>query len=292
MYYNYYICKMKWHAVCSRFPMPKFSYMNKFAKRGIYSLLVMMLLLMASCTSYKKVPYLQNSKDYGQAVAEAVAYEPVIMPQDLLIITVVNPNDAAASMAYNLTSPSELNRNMSLTSQPTLQNYIVENDGCVSIPSVGRVKIGGLTIPQAENTIRESVKGFSSEPVVTVRFVDFKISVLGEVAAPGTYSIKNGKVNIFQALSLARDLTIYGMRENVKIIREGFGGAKEIVELNLNDAAILDSPYYYLQQNDVVYVTPNESKAKNSDIGSSTSLWFSATSILISLVSLLYNILK
>lgn len=283
---------MKWHAVCSRFPMPKFSYMNKFAKRGIYSLLVMMLLLMASCTSYKKVPYLQNSKDYGQAVAEAVAYEPVIMPQDLLIITVVNPNDAAASMAYNLTSPSELNRNMSLTSQPTLQNYIVENDGCVSIPSVGRVKIGGLTIPQAENTIRESVKGFSSEPVVTVRFVDFKISVLGEVAAPGTYSIKNGKVNIFQALSLARDLTIYGMRENVKIIREGFGGAKEIVELNLNDAAILDSPYYYLQQNDVVYVTPNESKAKNSDIGSSTSLWFSATSILISLVSLLYNILK
>ena len=283
---------MKWHAVCSRFPMSKFSYMNKFAKRGIYSLLVMMLLLMASCTSYKKVPYLQNSKDYGQAVAEAVAYEPVIMPQDLLTITVVNPNDAAASMAYNLTSPSELNRNMSLTSQPTLQNYIVENDGCVSIPSVGRVKIGGLTIPQAENTIRESVKGFSSEPVVTVRFVDFKISVLGEVAAPGTYSIKNGKVNIFQALSLARDLTIYGMRENVKIIREGFGGAKEIVELNLNDAAILDSPYYYLQQNDVVYVTPNESKAKNSDIGSSTSLWFSATSILISLVSLLYNILK
>ena len=283
---------MKWRAVCCRFPKPKLNNMNKFAKRGLLSMLVMMMLFMASCTSYKKVPYLQNSREYSQAVAEAVAYEPVIMPQDLLTITVVNPNDAAASMAYNLTSPSELNRNMSLTSQPTLQNYIVEADGCVSIPSVGRVKIGGLTIPQAEKLVRESVKGFSTEPVVTVRFVDFKVSVLGEVAVPGSYTVKNGKVNIFQALALARDLTVYGMRDNVKVIREGFDGTKEIVELNLNDAEVLNSPYYYLQQNDVVYVTPNESKARNSDIGSSTSLWFSGTSILISLTSLLYNILK
>lgn len=127
---------------------------------------------------------------------------------------------------------------------------------------------------------------------MTVRFVDFKVSVLGEVAAPGTYSVKNGKVNIFEALALARDLTVYGMRDNVKIIREDKSGKKNIYEVNLNDANILTSPYYYLQQNDVVYVTPNKSKAKNSDIGSSTSLWFSATSILISLTSLMYNILK
>jgi polysaccharide export outer membrane protein len=93
-------------------------------------------------------------------------------------------------------------------------------------------------------------------------------------------------------LALARDLTVYGMRENVKIVRENDKGEKAVYEVNLNDANILTSPYFYLQQNDVVYVTPNKSKAKNSDIGSSTSLWFSATSILISLTSLLYNILK
>ena len=137
------------------------------------------------------------------------------------------------------------------------------------------------------------VKGaFDSSPVVTVRFADFKVSVLGEVTAPGSYTVKNGKVNVFQALALARDLTIYGMRENVKLIRENAEGKREIVELNLNDASLLNSPYYYLCQNDVLYVTPNKSKAKNSDIGSSTSLWFSATSILVSLTSLMYNILK
>ena len=93
-------------------------------------------------------------------------------------------------------------------------------------------------------------------------------------------------------MALARDMTIYGQRENVKIIREDNAGRKEVVELNLNDTSILNSPYYYLQQNDVVYVTPNKSKSKNSDIGSSTSLWFSGTSIFISLISLLYNILN
>ena len=133
---------------------------------------------------------------------------------------------------------------------------------------------------------------FVEKPVVTVRYHNFKISVLGEVTSPGTYSVPNGKVTVFEALALARDLTIYGRRDNVKLIRENAEGIKEIHEINLNDVAVLTSPYYYLQQNDVLYVTPNKAKAKNSDIGNSTSLWFSATSILISLTSLLYNILR
>ena len=251
------------------------------------------LLLISSCTSYKQVPYLQNSSEFASIEQTAEVYEPRIQPQDLLTITVINPENLNSSMPYNLTAPMDISRTGALTSQPTMQNYLVDSEGYVTIPSVGAVKIGGLTVSEAEAAIFDKVKGaFSATPVVTVRFVDFKISVLGEVTAPGTFTIKNGKVNILQALALARDLTIYGMRENVKLIRESENGKKEIVELNLNDAAILNSPYYYLQQNDIVYVTPNESKAKNSDIGSSTSLWFSATSILISLTSLLYNILK
>ncbi len=251
------------------------------------------LMLMASCTSYKKVPYLQNSADYNAVSREATIHEPRIQPQDLLTITVVNPENLSASLPYNLTAPGDMSRGGSLTSQPSLQNYLVDTEGYVNIPSVGEVKIAGLTTSEAEAVIFEKVKGaFSNPPAVTVRFVDFKISVLGEVAAPGTFVIKDGRVNLLQALALAKDLTIYGMRENVKVIRENADGQKVIVELDLNDASILDSPYFYLQQNDVVYVTPNESKAKNSDIGSSTSLWFSATSILISLTSLMYNILK
>ena len=181
----------------------------------------------------------------------------------------------------------------SLTTQPALQNYIVGVDGCVEIPKVGTVKIGGMTIHEAESYILDKVKGdFSTLPTVVVRFVDYKISVLGEVTAPGTYTVKNGKVNVLQALAMARDLTVYGMRDNVKVIREDADGKKSIHELNLNDASVLNSPYYNLQQNDVVYVTPNKSKSKNSDIGSSTSLWFTGTSIVISLISLLLNVLK
>ena len=264
-----------------------------FKNSSSVSLLLLLLVSVVSCTSYKKVPYLQNSQDYASMEQNNVVFEPRIQPQDLLDIVVLNPNDPAASMAYNLVAPADMSGRNSLTSQPALQEYLVDAEGNVNIPNVGVVKLAGMTTAEAEKLILDKVKdAFDSSPVVTVRFADFKVSVLGEVTAPGSYTVKNGKVNVFQALALARDLTIYGMRENVKLIRENAEGKREIVELNLNDASLLNSPYYYLCQNDVLYVTPNKSKAKNSDIGSSTSLWFSATSILVSLTSLMYNILK
>ena len=257
----------------------------------LFSLLV--LAIMSSCTSYKKVPYIQNSSEFKDTTEGIGTANPRIMPHDILNIGVVNSQDQHTAMSYNLLAPLDMSRTTSIYSQPALQNYLVTPDGYVNIPTIGTIHIAGLTIQEAEQLIFEKIKhAFSVPPIVTVNFVSYNISVLGEVTAPGTYNIKNGKVNIFQALALARDLTIYGMRENVKIIREDASGKKNIYEVDLNDASILNSPYYYLQQNDIVYVTPNKSKAKNSDVGSTTSLWFSATSILISLTSLMYNILK
>lgn len=267
--------------------------MKTLQKKNFILLSLLSLMLLASCTSYKKVPYLQNSKEWSSMEQTIAVYEPKIQPNDLLNIIITNPNNPSSSLAYNLISPSDNVARQSLQSQPTLHDYLVDAAGNVTIPNVGEVNVAGKTITEAEQLILDRVKGsFSSLPAVVVRFVNFKISVLGEVAAPGSFTIKNGKVTILEALALARDLTIYGQRDNVKVVRENSDGKREIAELNLNDVAILNSPYYYLQQNDVVYVTPNESKAKNSDIGSSTSLWFSGTSILISLTSLLYNILK
>lgn len=266
---------------------------NLFKGNSYLLLLVLLLVGVASCTSYKKVPYLQNSQDYAKMEQKAVAFEPKIQPQDLLSIVVLNPDDPSASISYNLITPSDQASRGYISSQPTLQEYLVDADGNVTIPNVGKVRLSGLTTTEAESLILDKVKGaFAATPVVTVRFADFRVSVLGEVTSPGSYTVKNGKVNVFQALALARDLTIYGMRENVKLIRENIDGKKEIIELDLNDASLLNSPYYYLCQNDILYVTPNKSKAKNSDVGTSTSLWFSATSILVSIVSLLYNILK
>ena len=250
-------------------------------------------LLMASCTSYKNVPYLQNPEAVNDFQEILPMYDAKIMPKDLLTIT-VNTSDPEASAPYNLVVQTSINagRSSSLTQQPTLQQYLVSNEGTIDFPVLGRLNVLGLTKGEAEDLIREKLAPhFTETPIVTVRMSNYKISVLGEVARPGTFIVSNEKVNIFEALAMAGDLTVWGVRDDVKLIREDAKGKRQIVSLNLNNAEVVTGPYYYLQQNDILYVTPNETKAKNSDIGQSTSLWFSATSILISVANLLINIL-
>ncbi|MBQ8769599.1 MAG: polysaccharide biosynthesis/export family protein [Bacteroides sp.] len=262
----------------------------------IKSILLMAVcaLVMASCTSYKNVPYLQNAEEIMAAQAELPLYDAKIMPKDLLTVT-VNTSDPEAAAPFNMTVQTAQNLAVSRTSysQPVLQQYLVNNEGCIDFPVLGTLKVGGLTKNEAEDMIREKLKPYLKEvPIVTVRMSNYKISVLGEVARPGTFTVSNEKVNVLEALAMAGDLTIWGMRDNVKLVREDATGKREIIELDLTNAEIITSPYYYLQQNDILYISPNKTKAKNSDVGQSTSLWFSATSILVSLASLLYNILK
>ena len=262
----------------------------------IKSILLMAVcaVVMAGCTSYKNVPYLQNAEEIMAAQAELPLYDAKIMPKDLLTVT-VNTTDPEAAAPFNMTVQTAQNLATSRTSysQPVLQQYLVNNEGSIDFPVLGTLKVGGLTKNEAEDMIREKLKPYLKEvPIVTVRMSNYKISVLGEVARPGTFTVSNEKVNVLEALAMAGDLTIWGMRDNVKLVREDAAGKREIIELDLTNAEIITSPYYYLQQNDILYISPNKTKAKNSDIGSSTSLWFSATSILVSVASLLYNILK
>ena len=261
----------------------------------IKSLLILCFctLLMASCTSYKSVPYLQNPEAVNNFQEILPMYDAKIMPKDLLTIT-VNTSAPEASAPYNLVVQTSMNAatSRSTYSQPMLQQYLVSNEGTIDFPVLGRLNVMGLTKGEAEDLIREKLAPhFTEMPIVTVRMSNYKISVLGEVARPGTFTVSNEKVNIFEALAMAGDLTVWGVRDDVKLIREDAKGKRQIVSLNLNNAEVVTGPYYYLQQNDILYVTPNETKAKNSDIGQSTSLWFSATSILISVANLLINIL-
>ena len=251
-------------------------------------------LLMASCTSYKNVPYLQNPEVVNDYKEQLPMYDATIMPKDLLTIT-VNTSDPEAAAPFNMTVQTSQNlaTARSTYSQPMLQQYLVSNEGTIDFPVLGQLNVGGLTKSEAENMIREKLKPYLKEtPIVTVRMSNYKIAVLGEVTRPGMFTVSNEKVNILEALALAGDLTIWGVREDVKLIREDSNGKREIISLNLNNAEIVTSPYYYLQQNDIVYVNPNKTKAKNSDIGQSTSLWFSATSILVSIASLLVTIFR
>lgn len=262
-------------------------------------LFLVVVCALGSCTSYKQVPYIQNSDELAEMETVQELYDARIMPKDLLTIT-VNSDDVATAAPFNLTvqTPATANlstRSMGMTTQPALMSYLVDNDGNIDFPSIGQVHVGGLTKSEAEEELRKRLQPYfktGKKFIVNVRMTNYKISVLGEVTRPNTYTISNEKVNVFEALALAGDLTIYGRRDGVKLIRENIDGRKEVANLNLNDATIINSPYYYLQQNDVLYVEPNKAKAKNSDIGNSTTLWFSATSIMISLTSLLYNILN
>lgn len=158
---------------------------------------------------------------------------------------------------------------------------------------MGEIHVGGLTKLEIENLIIEKLKAYLKEaPLVTVRIVNYRISVLGEVTKPGSFVVSNEKINLLEALAMAGDLTIYGMRDNVKLIRTGQDNKQEIITMDLNKAETVLSPYYQLQQNDVIYVTPNKTKAKNSNIGTSTGLWVSATSILFSLANILVILLN
>ena len=258
-----------------------------------FFLLGVITLILASCSSYKQVPYLQNAAIVNTAEPQPL-YDAKIMPKDLLTIT-VNTTDPEAAAPFNLTVQSSINaaRTTTLTQQPTLQQYLVNNEGNIDFPVLGTLHIGGLTKSEAEDLIREKLKPYLREtPIVTVRMTNYKISVLGEVAKPGTFTVSNEKVNVLEALTMAGDMTIWGVRNNVKLIREDATGKREIIMLDLNDADIVTSPYYYLQQNDILYVTPNKTKSKNSDIGQSTTMWFSATSILVSIASLLVTIFR
>ena len=263
-------------------------------KKYSYVILVLLVALVSSCRAPKNVAYLQNS-DYVDLSSEYL-YDAHIMPKDILTITVSTVNPEAAAPFNLIVRPTLQSTSSTIaTTGGSLQTYLVDNQGGIDFPVLGHLVVGGLTKRECEKLIHDKITPYlnaNENPVVTVRMSSYSISVLGEVARPGSYQVSREKINILEALAQAGDLTIYGVRENVKLIRENAKGHKEIHTINLNDANLLTSPFYYLQQNDIVYVEPNKVKSRNSSIGQSTTLWISATSILISMASLLYNILK
>lgn len=257
--------------------------------------IILIAALVSSCGSSEKIAYLQGTETMSAeefAVATTL-YDARIMPKDLLTI-IVSTTDPEASRPFNLVTPT-ISQGLTTTAgyQGQLQTYLVDNNGGVKLPVIGEVNLKGLTKSEAEKRIVGMLKPFLKEdPVVTVRFVNYKISVIGEVGRPNTFTIQNEKVNLFEALAMAGDMTIWGRRDNVKILREEADGSKRVITMNMNDPNVIFHPDFYLRQNDVVYVEPNKVKAKNSEIGSATGIWLSATSIMISVATLLINVLK
>ena len=245
---------------------------------------LLLALILDSCASSKNVPYFKNSEFYDGSQS-AYLYDARIMPKDQLTITVSTITPEAAA-PFNLTVPTGTSAGAGA--------YLVDNQGYITFPVVGSLKVAGLTKSEAEELILSKIKHYMNAeetPIVTVRQSGYSITVMGEVGSPGTFVVSREKINILEALAQAGDLTIYGKRDKVFLIREDATGKKEFHRLNLNDANILDSPYYYLQQNDIIYVEPSKVKLRNADL-QSTMVWVSVLSSLLTITALTINLTK
>ena len=282
--------------ICSIFAQPITIMLQRINMKKLLIPFVLMtiVLLLDACSSAKQVAYFQNI-DSTSLTASKGLYDARIMPKDLLTITVVT-SDPFTSKPFNLSIQNTLGTDGRLGSTTgSLLQYLVNNDGDIDFPVVGTVHVAGLTKDQCEDLIKSKVKPYLAEsenPVVTVSMSSYRVTVAGEVTSPKVVPVSTEKMSVLEALAQAGDLTIYGRRDNVLLIRENADGQKEAHRLNLNDANIINSPYYYVQQNDYIYVEPNSVKAKNSAIGQSTTLWFSFVSILTSVAALVVNIVR
>ena len=261
-------------------------------------MLLLAVLALSSCRTVKDIAYFQN-KAVNQPEKIDKHAGIVIQPKDMLSIVVSSRNPELVAM-FNLPVISyQAGSEVAATSayNQRLMGYVVDNNGCIDFPVLGELKVAGMTRWELSEMIKNRLlsEGLLSDAVVTVQFMNFKVSVIGEVNSPGTYTLNNDKVTILQAISLARDLTIFGQRENVCVIRER-EGERVIYEINLCDVSMFNSPAYYLQQNDVVYVQPSEIKARQSTTDDKalrmTSIFVSGGSLLVSIAALIVNLVR
>ena len=270
---------------------------NIMRTTSLLSTLCAAILMLASCGTVKDIAYFQNKMvNEPEAIDKHAGI--VIQPKDMLSIVVSSRNPELVAM-FNLpvVSYQAGSEVVSGGGQQRLLGYVVDNNGQIDFPILGVIDVAGLTRWELSELIKNRLlkDGLLTDAVVTVEFMNFKVSVIGEVNNPGTFSIEGDKVTVLQAISLARDLTIFGERENVTVIRER-NGERTMYEINLCDVSMFNSPAYYLQQNDVVYVQPSKVKARQSTTDDKalrmTSIFVSGGSLVVSLASLIIGIIS
>jgi len=255
-------------------------------------LVILLCYVLASCRSSEKIVYLQ---DVGtRSTEEIAAYSGIsVQPKDILSIVVSSPYaDLVATLNLPLSSFQAGSDATSSSYSQRLLGYLVDLEGNIDFPSLGKIKVEGKTREGLSSMIKGLLQQDSliRDPIVNVEFMNFKISVLGEVRYPGMFNLQHDRITIFEAIGRAGDLTIYGRRDNVLVTREQ-NGVIENFRVDLRSSEVYRSPVYYLQQNDVVYVSPNEVVAARSRINENRSLgiWISVASFLASLATLIAN---
>jgi polysaccharide export outer membrane protein len=249
-------------------------------------------LLLFSCASNKNIPYFRNIPSNAKILSDTTLLPKNIRIDvgDILSIT-VSTLDPTAALPFNLPLVSYSNPGTEqLYATPSLQPYIVDKQGNITFPVVGDIHVAGLTKQEVVDLLKQKLSPYLKNPVIVLQIMNFKVTILGEVNHPGTYTIPNDQVTILQALGYAGDMTVFGKRSNVLLIRDN-SGRKEYVRLDLNNSQVLNSPYYYLQQNDVIYVEPNKTKMINVD-NQNTSLYISIISTVVTTAAVLISLFR
>ena len=247
-------------------------------KKNIYLNVFLFLTIigaLSSCVSQKQIAYFQKDVNQTDTIKTAEVYIPKIQPGDILFIPIGSLSAAASSFfnPYSATPSGSAsttgtdpgaNTGIATISPSSTNGYLVDPNGAIEFPILGTIKVAGLTTTEARDIIKEKLKLYLKEPTVSVRFANYKISIIGEVTRPSVYVIPNERVTLPEALAMAGDLTIYAKRENILIVRDN-EGKKEFGRVNLNSREVFTSPYYYLHSGDLIYVEQGKGKAAQSD---------------------------
>lgn len=262
-------------------PAQKYT-MIKIRPFGI--LLLMLSIFFFSCASPEKIVYYQNIEDVIHADS-ATHFDTKLQTDDLLMLVVMAEN-AEATAPFNQPSVILQSNTELEVQQRRMNTYLIDADGFIQFPIVGAIQLGGLSRIEAVAKMETALKKYIKEPKINLRILNFKVTVSGEVKQPGIRTITSERLTLIEALAMSGDLTPYGKRENIMIIRER-EGKKEIGRVDITQADFINSPYYYLSQNDHVYVEPNKTKVNASAVGPNTGIIISAISLLLTVVALI-----
>lgn len=254
--------------------------------RLIKRYMAVIIIIMAGCTSEKNLVYFQGSAPVNSENSQN--YSPMFQKDDLLSITVLGL-DQDAVVPFNLPMSQAFINNAGGYAQgaPSPPGYLIDNDGNIDFPVIGKIKIAGLTRMAAIVVLKEKLMPYINKPIVNLRILNYKVTVLGEIRNPGTFTIPNERVTLPEVIGIAGDLLITGVRNNVLVIRD-IDGKKTETRIDLTSKELFNSPVYYLQQNDIVYVEPNRAKINSSVINASNvGIAISVLSLILTMATLL-----
>jgi polysaccharide biosynthesis/export protein len=249
--------------------------------KKLFTSLLLIALVFTSCVPKKDIIYLQGTQNSQNSAAN---YEPLIQKDDILYINISSLKPEAAA-PFNLDAQS---KDITVTSGFTTQKqtYLVDNNGNIEFPVLGTISAAGYSVNEFRSYLKGKLNDYVTDAVINVRIINFKVTVTGEVGKPGVVSTNSQRLTLFDALAMSGDLTLYGKRDNILIVRD-FQGVKSYNRVDITKADFVNSPFYYLDQNDLIYVEPRKAKIDSTAIGSNIPAIISIVGFLLTTTLLL-----